>query len=69
MVTLDRALRNKAGRTSVVRCSLSDISIQTWYGVVPGWSLCVQKDCGRSGEADSCSTRRRYSSQWGEGGV
>ena len=31
--------------------------------------FCVQNDCGRSGEADSCSTRRRYSSKWREGGV
>ena len=31
--------------------------------------MCVQEDCGRSGEADSCSTRRRHSSQWKEGGL
>ena len=30
-----RTLRDKAGRTSVVGCSLSDISRRTWYGAVP----------------------------------
>ena len=28
--------------------------------------MCVQEDRGRSGGSDSCSTRKRYSSQWGD---
>ena len=31
-----RTLRDKAGRTSVVGCSLSDIIRRTWYEAVPG---------------------------------
>ena len=69
VVKLDRALfgiKQAERQWSVVLCQ----TLVNEHGMEQCRAdSCVQNDCGRSGEADSCSTRRRYSSKWREGGV
>ena len=70
VVKLDRALYGikQAGRQwSAVLCQILLVDEHAMEQCRA--NVCVQEDCGRSGGFDSCSIRRRYYSQWEEGGV